>query len=96
MRILGIPSSLCSKSISQALLRYGNQALQKSLLQPKPFMDIANIAALPLFDGSRYISEATFPPEVRKYRDQLENSKAVLFSTHEHEHGCAWNLKCSH
>ena len=89
MRILGLPSALCAKSVSQSLLRYGNQALQNSLLRPKPFMEIANIGMLPLFDGHRYMSEATFPPEVRKYRDQLENSKAVMFSTHEHEHGFA-------
>ena len=65
--------------------------MKTKTLQQLPFLEIANIAALPLYDSQRYFSEATYPRDLSKYRDQLENSKAILFSVNEHEHGSRLN-----
>ena len=86
MRILGLPSALHPKAISRILLKYGDEALKRSLLHPQPYLDIADIASLPLFDAHKYTCEMGFPKEVRAFRDQLENSGAVLFSTNEQQH----------
>lgn len=92
MRILGIPSALSTKAVSQALLRYGHQALGNvsekfsKTLKSKPSMEIADIGSLPFFDGEKYKHEITFPSEVLLFREKLEKAEAVLFSCRENEH----------
>jgi chromate reductase len=98
MRILGIPSALSSHAVSQALLRYGSKSLTKigenftKTLKSKPCLEVADIGALPLFDGVKYKHEIMFPSEVRIFREKLEKAEAVLFSCHEHEHGHYYSI----
>ena len=91
-----IGDSFCSQSnsVSQALLRYAAKYLNRvsheqitAKLNRRPFLEIADIDELPLFDSERYLSETAVSQEIHKYREQIENSKAVIFAVNECEHG---------
>ncbi len=83
MRFVGIASEISSKSKCQALLRIANKIMNRN----KHEFIIADIKKLPYFDPINYHNEGSFPPEVKKFRDQVEAADGILFAVNELPNG---------
>jgi chromate reductase len=87
MRILAISGSLRAQSTNTALLRAA------ALLAPSP-IDIVvydQMETLPAFNADLDVDLG--PGPVMRFRDELRNSAAVVFSTPEYAHGMPGALK---
>jgi len=77
--IVGIAGGVRKNAYSLALLRAAAE-----LVPPGTRLEIADIGGLPVFNQD---DEGTLPVPVRRLKDQVRSSDAVLFSLNEHNYG---------
>ncbi len=85
MKILGIGGSLRKGSYSAALLRAATELLPNGVT-----MEIADLSGIPMFNQD---DEASPPEPVRRFKSQIKEADAILFSTPEYNFGIPGYLK---
>lgn len=86
MKILGISGSLRVKSHNTALLKAAQE------LKPENMeIEIYSIGDLPLYNGD--IEKEGFPDSVKRFKDEIMNSDAILFATPEYNYSVTGVLK---
>jgi chromate reductase, NAD(P)H dehydrogenase (quinone) len=87
MRILAISGSLRAQSTNTSLLR----AAARVAPSPLEIVFCEQIAALPAFNADLDVEQG--PEPVVRFREELQSSDAVVFSTPEYAHGIPGSLK---